>query len=77
METNDTSRFIRDCMGQYLHNKTDDKDCDLLEQIQEVITGTSNIQIEISGVKDYGAFKQNFRVKFSDGIMKEGAVWSV
>lgn len=76
METNNTSRFIRDCMDDTCtHNKPDDKDYDLLEQIRDVIIGTSNIQFEISGVKNYGTFKQNFRVKFSDGIMREGVVW--
>lgn len=29
------------------------------------------------GEKDYGGFKQAFRVKFVDGVMKEGATWSV
>mgnify|MGYP000978700868 CR=1 FL=1 len=77
VETNRTyDNTHHDCQTETCTcNRTDSFTDNLLEQIREVITGNSNIQIEISGVKNYGELKQNFRVKFSDGIMKEGVIW--
>lgn len=55
----------------------DNRKYELLKDIYNEIEGKTNVVIEITGEKDYGSFKQAFRVKFVDGVMKEGTTWSV
>lgn len=53
------------------------REYELLKDIYSEIKGKTNVEIVITGEKDYGSFKQAFRVKFVDGVMKEGTTWSV
>ena len=78
MELDRTTSILDEIVDDTRTNSfNNNQEYELLKDIYDEIKGKTNVEIVITGEKDYGSFKQAFRVKFVAGVMKEGATWSV